>query len=67
MLNKNVWASLTLAILAGGCGGTNEPTQAQRAALAEPLFETEYAIVERKPEDQFDLSEPNRANPDRKA
>ena len=67
MLNKNVWASLALAILAGGCGGTNEPTQAQRAALAEPLFETEYAIVERKPEDQFDLSEPKPANPDRNA
>ena len=67
MLNKTVCVSLALAILAGGCGGTNEPTQAQRAALAEPLFETEYAIVERKPEDQFHLSEPNRANPDRNA
>ncbi|TNF86556.1 MAG: DUF3604 domain-containing protein, partial [Gammaproteobacteria bacterium] len=42
---------LALAILVAGCGGGgNQPTDAQRAALAQPLFETDYTIVERSAE-----------------
>jgi len=45
----------TLMIGAGclvGCGGgANQPTEAQRAALAKPLFETEHTLVERSPQD----------------
>jgi hypothetical protein len=37
-----------LVILAAGCGGgANQPTEAQRAALAKPLFATEHTLVER--------------------
>jgi hypothetical protein len=61
-----------LAILVAGCGGGgNQPTDAQRAALAQPLFETDYTIVERSAELRADLSSSSSerapANPDRNA
>ena len=30
------------------CGGSNQPTAEQRAALAQPLFETEHKIIDRR-------------------
>jgi hypothetical protein len=51
VLNRNPYGLLALAILVAGCGGGgNQPTDAQRAALAQPLFETDYTIVERSAE-----------------
>jgi hypothetical protein len=63
---------LLLAVLAAGCGGGgNQPTDAQRAALAQPLFETDYTIVDRSTEARAgqraaDADRPP-ANPDRNA
>jgi hypothetical protein len=69
MLDRNT-RLLVLSILAAGCGGGgNQPTEAQRAALAKPLFETDYTIVERG--NQSDPVQPSgdrpEANPDRNA
>lgn len=69
MLDRNL-CLLVMAILSAGCGGGgNQPTEAQRAALAKPLFETEYTIVERGI--QSDPGQPSgdrpEANPDRNA
>ena len=36
-----------LAMVSVSCGGGSQPTEAQRAALARPLFETEHTVVER--------------------
>ncbi len=47
MLERHVLSTLTLTILVTGCGGGNQPTEAQRAALAKPLFETEHSVAER--------------------
>jgi len=42
---------IALVILVAGCGGgQNQPTEAQRAALAKPLFATEHDIIERSVE-----------------
>lgn len=58
-LKTACWAAL--AILFAGCGGgTDQPTQAQRAALAKPLFKTEYTIVERGDQTGSDLSKGDR-------
>ena len=46
--------------LLSACGGNNQPTAEQRAALARPLFETEHTIVERG-----DQTKPDRTNSDR--
>jgi hypothetical protein len=61
-----------LVILIAGCGGgTNQTTEAQRAALAKPLFVTEHTIVERSVEAQSELdplsSDRPDPNPDRNA
>ena len=60
MLDRTL-SSLVLAIIAAGCGGGNQPTEAQRAALAKPLFETEHAIIERQR--NSDPAEPSSAEP----
>ena len=72
MLNLYPYVLLALAILVAGCGGGgNQPTAAQRAALAQPLFDTDYTIVERSAEARTgpSLSSDERppANPDRNA
>ena len=36
-----------LAMVGVSCGGGSQPTEAQRSALAQPLFETEHTVVER--------------------
>ncbi len=51
-----------VALLLTACGGANQPTEEQRAALAKPLFATEYTIVERG--DQTDLDQSNGDRPD---
>ena len=46
---KSAVSMLTLLSLIA-CGGSNPPTAEQRAALAQPLFETEYKIIDRRPD-----------------
>ena len=60
---------IVLAILAAACGGGNQPTEAQRAALAKPLFETDYTIIEPGNQSDPGPSKGDRpaANPDRNA
>ncbi len=70
MMSDRNMCLLVVAILAAACGGGgNQPTEAERAALAKPLFETEYTIVERG--HQTDTGQPGgdkaAANPDRNA
>ena len=51
MSQPKLFCLLTLAIVCVSCGrGSNQPTDAQRAALSKPLFETEHSIVERSDE-----------------
>ena len=54
------------ALLLCACGGANQPTDAQRAALARPLFATEHTIVERTIEEQAN-SDLRGSNADRNA
>ena len=77
MVVRNSFLLLAVAILVTACGGgANQPNEAQRSALAKPLFETEYSIVERKVVEhttggQTDLAQSNddrpAPNPDRNA
>ncbi|MFL6873226.1 MAG: DUF3604 domain-containing protein, partial [Candidatus Azotimanducaceae bacterium] len=39
---------VALTIFIAACGGANEPNEAQRSALAQPIFPTNHDIVERK-------------------
>ena len=64
MLNRNLFGLLTLACLAAGCGGANQPSETQRTALTKPLFETEHTIVERLTGDQKNLERQNDDRPD---
>ncbi len=58
MQASKLYCLLILAMMSSGCGGgANQPTQAQRAALAQPLFETEFSVIERT-----DESERSKAN-----
>jgi hypothetical protein len=45
-------------VLAGSlltaCGGTNQPTEEQRAALQQPLFATQHAIIDRRSDAETD-------------
>ena len=41
-------------ILVVACGGSNQPNEAQRSALAKPIFPTKYTIVERTTANQPD-------------
>ena len=57
-------------LLAACGGGADTPTAEQRAALTEPLFETEYTIIDRRSEGDAELVEPDaelQSNPDRNA
>ena len=49
MIGKTKLAVCILALLTLiACGGSNQPTAEQRAALAQPLFETEHKIIDRR-------------------
>lgn len=57
MLNRYCGSAIALAILVAGCGrGGTAPNEAQRAALAQPLFITEHKIVERGDQTTVDQS-----------
>ena len=68
---------LTVSVLALvsliACGGGNQPTDEQRTALTQPLFATEYKIIDRRPDlivsSKANLNEADKppANPDRNA
>jgi hypothetical protein len=63
--NTKALAGIALSgVLLTACGGANQPTEAQRAALAKPLFATEHTIVERTTGDQTDLDQSNGDRPD---
>ncbi len=48
MLERHLLHVLSLTLAVAGCGGgAAQPTDAQRAALAQPLFETEHSLAER--------------------
>ena len=51
------------------CGGSNQPTAEQRAALAKPLFETEHKIIDRRSGFKVNLEQAHKppVNPDRNA
>jgi len=63
--NTKALAGIALSgFLLTACGGANQPTEAQRAALAKPLFATEHTIVERTTGDETDLDQSNGDRPD---
>lgn len=51
------------------CGGSNQPNAEQRAALSQPLFETEHKIIDRRSVSKLDVDKVDKppANPDRNA
>lgn len=70
MPDRNPCGLFALVMFVAGCGGgANQPTEAQREALAKPLFATEHTIIERG--DQTDrgqsIGDRPAANPDRNA
>jgi hypothetical protein len=72
VVSRKPFSTLGVAILVAACGGgTNPPNEAERAALAKPLFTTDYTIVDRITAEQthLGLSQDDRpdANPDRNA
>ena len=63
--NTKALAVIALSgVLLTACGGANQPTEVQRAALAKPLFATEHTIVERTTGDETDLDQSNGDRPD---
>ena len=63
--NTKALAGIALSgVLLTACGGANQPTEVQRAALAKPLFATEHTIVERTTGDETDLDQSNGDRPD---
>ena len=56
-------------MLLSACGGGNQRTQEQRAASRQPLFETDYNIVDRRSgaEADLDLADKPPVNPERNA
>ena len=51
------------------CGGSNQPNAEHRAALSQPLFETEHKIIDRRSVSKLDVDKVDKppANPDRNA
>ena len=70
IIGKTKSAVSLLALLSLiACGGSNQPTAQQRSALAQPLFATEYKIIDRRSGSTADLDQADKppANPDRNA
>ena len=70
MKQRDKLAVCTLVVLLlTACGGSNEPTQEQRAAIGQPLFETEHKIIDRRSsaEADLDLTDKPPINPERNA
>lgn len=62
MHRVNLFGITLVGTLLTACGGgSKQPTSEQRAALAEPLFATEYTIIDRRPEESG--SEPKGSDP----
>ena len=56
MIQRNQLAGYALAgLLLTACGGANQPTEEQRVALQQPLYATEYTIIDRRSEAMNDL------------
>lgn len=65
MMQRNKLAGCTLAVLLlSACGGANQPTEEQRAALRQPLFATEHTIIDRRPGVKTDLDGAIEEKPD---
>jgi len=60
-----------VALTLTGCGGGSEPSEAQRAAIRQGLFETEHTIIDRRTNsdraDDRKSSNPTHRNPERNA
>ena len=70
MIQRKKLAVCTLVLLLlSACGGGNQRTQEQRAASRQPLFETDYNIVDRRSgaEADLDLADKPPVNPERNA
>ena len=51
-------------VLLAACGGANQPTKEQRAAIRQPLFATEHTIVDRRSGARTDQNGSNEEKPD---
>ena len=58
-----------VGVLLSACGGGTQPTEEQRMALRQPLFETEHKIIDRRSSTESDQSPVNKPpiNPERNA
>jgi hypothetical protein len=56
-----------VVLLLTACGGGNQPTQEQRLATRQPLFETEHKIIDRRSSAEADLADKPPINPERNA
>ncbi len=68
---SNIVVCILAGLLLTGCGGNNQQTQEQRAALRQPLFATEHTIIDRRSDSDPAVevqpaTNPSR-NPDRNA
>ena len=61
IVQTTVYTSFLLLLAA--CGGGNQPTPEQRAALAQPLFEVEHKIIDRRSNSSADQDRATRPAP----
>jgi len=57
MMQRNLLSVCTLLGLLTACGGANQLTQEQRAAIRQPLFATEHTIIDRRSGVKADLDD----------
>ena len=65
MIQRNKLAGYALTgLLLAACGGANQPTEEQRAAIRQPLFATEHTIIDRRSGAKPDLDAAIKEKPD---